>query len=357
MKLTDEYKKYRSIAIKGQKYSLGSMEYESLINSKNLLQWESNLRDFIQDWMKPSAYIAAKTSGSTGTPKEITFHKDQMVASAKATGQKFNLNKGNKVLLCLPIEYIAGKMMVVRCLVHGLDLISIKPGSNPCLLLNENIDFAAMLPFQFQNAYNDSRNNLELIKTIILGGTKVNNEVSEMAKNVKCDVYETYGMTETLTHVAVKKIGYDTSFNALKNVNFDIDSEECLIIKAPHLGKEEIRTNDIVELISNTQFNLLGRRDNIINSGGIKIIPEQLEEKISHIVQNPFFICAISNKEYGERPILVVENKSSSLGLVELKPYFTKIEMPIEIRTVKDFLYTKSGKVDRIKTKKKYNLF
>jgi O-succinylbenzoic acid--CoA ligase len=227
-----------------------------------------------------------------------------------------------------------------------LDLKVVEPSSNPLKNIDETIDFAAMVPLQLVNSLND----LDQVKTLIVGGGRVNLKLVEKLQNVSTQVYETYGMTETLTHVAIKPLnGPDKSniFSALDGIRFDLDSRECLVIHATALNPEPIITNDLVDLINENSFRWLGRYDNVINSGGVKIIPEVVEAKLASVILNRrFFITGVADESLGEKVVLVVEGKKIDISRDSLD----KFEEPKEIYFIPKFVETESGKVNRGET-------
>jgi o-succinylbenzoate synthase len=304
--------------------------------------WD-DVNQFIADWFSSSDEMVLQTSGSTGEPKSIKVKKEWMKNSAQLTGKTFELMEGDSTLLCMPMKYVAGKMTVVRALELELDLKVIEPCSNPLKNINKPINFAAMVPLQLENTLND----LDKIKTLIVGGGQVNSKLVEKLQNVSTQVYETYGMTETLTHVAIKPLNGPSKsdvFRALDDIHFELDARECLVIHATALNPEPIVTNDLVDLIDENSFRWLGRYDNVINSGGIKIIPEVVEAKLSSIVPNRrFFIAGKSDKSLGEKVVLVVEGKSMDISC----KYLDKFEQPKEIHFIPEFVETKSGKIHR----------
>ena len=303
--------------------------------------YEKPVGNFIYDWFDNHTFIDLKTSGSTGEPKIIRMEKQAMVNSALATGDFLNLHAGNKALLCLPMDYIAGKMMFVRALILGLDLDFIEPTSNPLKNNNTNYDFVAMVPLQVEN----SIKKLVQVKKLIVGGTSINHSLQKELINLPTQIFETYGMTETCTHVAAKKIGTDI-FNALPNVSFSIDDRDCLTIDATKISSEKIITNDIVELISNNQFVLKGRFDNVINSGGVKLFPEQIEAKLSPFISTRFYITSLSDETLGEKAVLVIESEPFEIEDA-IFDGLSKYEKPKQINFKPKFDETPSGKVIR----------
>jgi len=321
-----------------------------------------SVHSFLQEWFSDKGSIEIQTSGSTGIPKLISIQKEFMINSALATGSFFDLPEKTTALLCLSTDYIAGKMMLVRALVLGWELEVIEPISHPLKVIDKNYDFTAMVPLQLHN----SIENLHKVKKLIIGGGVVSKELQEKLQHIETQVFATYGMTETVTHIAVKKLNNFVSSSAversyykvLPNISISQDKRNCLVIDAPKIASEEIITNDVVENISKNQFKWLGRFDNVINSGGIKLHPEQIEEKLSTIISQRFFVAGIPDVHLGEKLVLVVESenlnvenlKSSIQNELKSLKSLTKYEIPKEIFVVEEFIETATGKIQRLKT-------
>ncbi len=305
--------------------------------------WEKPVGDFLLDWFDGKTYIEMRTSGSTGTPKTIRVDKQAMVNSAIATGDFFGLNSGNKALQCLPVKYVAGKMMLIRSIILGLDLDYVAPTSQPMENIDDtHYDFVAMVPMQAQNSLNELKN----VKKLIVGGARISKSLEKELVKLPTDVYETYGMTETITHIAAKKVG-EKVFTVLPHVTISYDDRNCLVIHAPKIIAEDtVITNDLVELVNENQFLFLGRIDNIINSGGIKIMPEQVEQKLDGKIDIRFFITSKEDAELGEKVVLVVEGDSFEIDKAIFEG-LDKYERPKEIVFVANFKETENGKVLR----------
>ena len=325
-------------------------------NNENLLSInDSEIRDFLAEWGNKKLSVSVKTSGSTGKPKLIHLLKSDMIASAELTGKYFNLKKAQSALLCLPVKYIAGKMMLVRAMVLGLDLISVEPSSNPIIDCIQPISFAAMTPMQVTTILNQSPDKLNLIEKLIIGGAPVDNILESKLQEIKTHCFSTYGMTESITHVAVKKLNGENQskcFEALPNITFQLNKDGCLVINAPHLSSSIITTSDISEIIDRQFFNWVGRLDNIINSGGIKLHPEELETKVSSLFDNTrFFFSSLPDELLGERLVLVIEAQNNISDLESsLGRLLDTFEMPKTIFYTDSFAETKTRKIDRIKT-------
>ena len=392
-----------------------SSEIELINFTKNI---SSEVTNFLKQWFNNNSFVEIKTSGSTGKPKHIQLQKKFMINSAIATGEYFELPETTSALLCMSPNYIAGKMMLVRALTLGWHLDVVKPSSNPLKNCTRKYDFCAMVPLQLQNSLND----LSKIKKLIVGGGAVSEELILKIQNVPTEVFATYGMTESITHIAVKKLnnflpviasemkqsvkkddeitssdghlpnnviasgtkqsvgsdakitsgdGYlrnevtaserKANYNILPNIKISKDNRGCLIIDAPNVSTEKIITNDLVEIISEKEFNWLGRFDTIINSGGIKIVPEQVEKKLSKLISDRFFVAGISDAILGEKVILIIEgfykstSKDELLKKIKNKSALSQFEVPKEIVFIERFIETETKKVNRPETLKLVN--
>lgn len=344
---------YTSLIISGKFYPENKlMEFaKNQVSSNTIKDWETKFFEFILEWLSDATQQKIKTSGSTGSAKWIEVEKESMVKSAKLTGQFFNLQKNDKALLCLPVDFIAGKMMVIRAFVLGLNLILVEPSGNPLKEVDNFFEFAAMTPMQVYNTLklDNGYQKLNQIKNLIIGGGEVNRDLLNKIKKLKNNTYHTYGMTETLTHVAVKKLNGknpDLNFMALSGVEFSADEKECLVISAPHLSLKKFVTNDIVDLKDKKSFQFVGRFDNVINSGGVKISPEVVEQKLFPVIKERFIIASMPNDRLGEKVILVIEGKHW-LSVDFVKAGLNKYEIPKQVYFLNGFPETKSGKIIR----------
>lgn len=302
---------------------------------------EQAIGEFLLDWFDNKEYIEMTTSGTTGLPKVVRLQKQAMIQSALATGDFFSLKPGDKALLCLPVKFIAGKMMLVRSLILGLDLDIVGPSTEPLALNTIQYDFVAMVPLQVQNSIEDLKN----IKKLIIGGAKMDSSLEEKLLPLKTEIYETYGMTETITHIAAKKVG-ENFFSVLPNVKINTDNRDCLTITVPTISTEPIITNDLVKIIAKNQFTFLGRIDNVINSGGVKLIPEQIENKLIEKINTRFFVTGIPDSILGEKLILVIEGEKRDFP-IDFFNVLDKYEKPKEIVFVPKFKENENGKLLR----------
>lgn len=303
--------------------------------------YEQSIGEFFLDWFDKKDYIEMTTSGTTGLPKLVRLKKQAMIQSALATGDFFGLEPGDKALLCLPTQFIAGKMMLVRSLILGLELDVVSPSLHPLQFNTTTYDFVAMVPLQVQN----SIDGLSKVRKLIIGGAKLDSALEEKLLPLKTEICETYGMTETITHIAAKRLG-DSVFSILPNVKISQDDRQCLVIHVATISDEPIVTNDLVELVNEQQFKFLGRIDNVINSGGVKLIPEQIEAKLTGKIANRFFVTGLPDTTLGEKLVLVIEGEKQ-----EFEPDFFdvlgKYEKPKEIVFVSKFKENENGKLLR----------
>lgn len=304
-------------------------------------EFEKSVGDFILDWFDNKSYLEMNTSGTTGTPKLIRVGKQAMVNSAIATGDFFDLKPGDRALHCLPTKFIAGKMMFVRSFILGLDIDFVAPSSHPMLHNDTKYDFVAMVPLQAQNSLSALKN----VKKMIIGGVKMSKTLEKGLSKLKTEVYETYGMTETITHIAAKKIG-EKAFSILPNIKISKDDRNCLVINAFKISNDSIVTNDLVELVGENQFVFLGRIDNVINSGGIKLIPEKIEDKLSDKINSRFFVTGKQDAVLGEKLVIVIEGEQQILD-DSIFDGLDKYEKPKEVFYVSKFSETESGKIKR----------
>jgi len=314
--------------------------------------WLNHLATFLQDWLNSDSNISVQTSGSTGKPKTIQLEKSRMVISAKKTNYFFELTENSSALLALSASYIAGKMMIVRALVGGYALHAVEPQSNPLAQVTEPLDFAPLVPMQVLPFLGQEYP----VKTILLGGAPVPNQyVSTLEAIEHTAYYLSFGMTETISHIALRALNgsqASSHFHCLEGVHVAADDRGYLIIDAPELADEAIHTNDVVNILNNREFEWLGRADFIINSGGVKIHPEQVEKKLAPHIQLPYFIWKEQNDRLHEQVVLLIESESTiqpdlyKTWFKDLAPF----EKPKAIYSVLTFSYTNTGKIKRSET-------
>jgi O-succinylbenzoic acid--CoA ligase len=258
-------------------------------------------------------------------------------------------------LICLPLHFIAGKMMLVRCLEFGMTSVICQP-NNPFAYPDEvEIDFAAMTPYQYEKALNENPTKLTQIKTIILGGAAISESLKNKITSIGHQVYHSYGMTETYSHIALKHINnQNDAFQILSGVFCKQAEDQTLIINAPFLGIDNLKTHDIVSFESPDKFHFLGRKDFVVNSAGIKLHPEELEKKMSALnLKFKFFFFGLPDETFGEKLVLFLETQEK-IDNQMLYDVLGKYEIPKSIVYCEQFVYTDSGKINRIQTAKKY---
>ena len=314
-------------------------------------EWDESIYRFILEWLSADDFVVVQTSGSTGIPKIIYQPKVQMIHSARMTADYFGLDTQTNALLCLPVSYIAGKMMVVRAFVTGMNLITVEPSSNPFGELTEKIHFAAITPFQLVHSL--SPLDEMKIDSVIVGGGVIPYDLEMNCQRLSSNIFSTYGMTETSSHVAIRSVnGAQRSpfYEVLKGVSISVDERNCLVINAPGLTPEPLITNDVVLIIDSSHFEWIGRFDNVINTGGVKVFPEQVENKIFPLIPGRFFIAGLTDPVLGEKVTLFLEigNKDpeqfKDLESI-LKNVLTKFEMPRQIIFIPVFALSDAGKI------------
>lgn len=281
------------------------------------------LEDFFSEWNNDSDRVLVHTSGSTGKPKPMMVEKKRMLNSARITCDFLGLKPGDSALLCMSLDYIAGKMVVVRSIERHLHLISVSPSGHPLKDINEEITFAAMVPMQVYNTLQvpEERERLTHIRHLIIGGGAIDasleKELQALPGNIA--IWSTYGMTETLSHIALRRInGAEASewYQPFDSVKISQTEEGCLVIDAPLVCAETLVTNDIVEIesyiynkVEKLRFRIKGRKDNVICSGGIKIQIEEVEEFLKPHLEKPFMLAKKKDEKFGEIAVLLTEDE------------------------------------------------
>ncbi|MBC2840700.1 AMP-binding protein [Robiginitalea sp. SC105] len=342
--------------LEGQSFDYEDLREVAYSLVKEGLPYERDLGDFMMDWLSSTPYIVQHTSGSTGKPKPVRLDKWTLVAGARQTGEYLGLGRGTRALCCLPFSTIAGKMMLIRAMVLGWDLVPSAPSSDPLSAVPGKFDFAAMVPLQLRS----SLNRLERISKIIVGGAPVPASLLEALPRKGTEIWETYGMTETGSHVALRKLkpippGSDPEeelppYTGLEGITFSVDKRGCLVIESPERFSEPVRTNDLVTLEPGGGFRWNGRWDHVINSGGVKLIAEQLETRLAALLSCRYFVSGEPDDRLGERLVLFVEGQHDIGELsdrIAASGRFTEYEIPKQIYAMEHFAQTASGKIDR----------
>lgn len=341
----------------GKQYSLEQIKSGQAENSHAI--------SFCNQWLNGRDWFRLQTSGSTGIPKQIEVTRNQLIASANITAKFLDLRPGETALVCVNTEFIAGIMMLVRALEVGMNIIVTKAEANPLQSVSTNIpiDFVALVPYQVEYILNTpNRNDLSKIRNVIIGGAPLTTQIKSELREFPNSIYATYGMTETLTHIALQKLSGgkpDESFHVLPGFEISVDERDCLVIRANHIGSEPVVTNDIAEIKSKNQFQWLGRIDGVINSGGVKMIPEKIESVVAAVfeklgLRNRYFIAGLPHSQLGESVTLFIEDeiRPEVLNKVsqELSTILSRYEIPKSFHLLTKFVYTESGKINRPET-------
>lgn len=310
------------------------------------------LADFLQDWNSQSDTVAVRTSGSTGTPKTLLVEKRRMLASARMTCDFLNLKAGDSALLCMSLDYIGAKMMVVRAVERNLRLIEVEPTGHPLANVTVDIDFAAMVPLQVYNSLQvpDERQKLMKIKHLIIGGGAIDKKMQEELRTFPNAVWSTYGMTETLSHIALRRISGPEAtdwYTPLAGVKIGLTENQCLTICAPHLTPNTLITNDIAELNSAGGFRILGRADNVINSGGVKIQIEEVERRLLDYGIDNVAVSCCADEKFGQAVVFVTTRNTNDEALNNAISLLPKYWQPKRIVKIDAIPMAGNGKIAR----------
>jgi len=343
--------KQAGFRIDGRRFSL--QELSEMKAEKSDLLWQETFT-FLQDWFDSADTIIQQSSGSTGPPKQISLSKAAMTASARMTGEFFGFDSTKNLFLCLSPNFIAGKMMIVRTLIWEMNLVIGDTAANPVVALDQQIDFSAMVPLQLSKIIAETPEKLDLFKTIIIGGSAVAGSLEQQLQQFETALFHTYGMTETMSHIALRKVnGADKSdwFTALPDVEISVDDRNCLRIDVERLAINNLITNDIVSINENGKFKILGRIDDVIISAGAKIHPLLIEQKLEKHIPNQLLLLGKKDEIAGEIAVLVIEGRFT---IKEIYDFWKKLatllpahEMPRRLHFVDQIPLLPSGKADR----------
>ena len=307
------------------------------------------IKEFLAEWHNDSPTVLVHTSGSTGEPKPMWVEKRRMEASARMTCDFLGLKEGDTALLCMSLDYIAGKMMVVRSLVRGLQLITVEPNGHPSW--ESDVAFAAMVPMQVFNLLQtpDGCQRLKQIQHLLIGGGAIDETMARVLADFPNQVWSTYGMTETLSHIALRRLnGADATewYTPLPGISLSLSDEGCLRIDAPALHEGMLVTNDIVELAPDGRFRVLGRKDNVVCSGGIKIQMEEVERLLRSHLREPYLITKRRDEKFGEAVVLLTEGDTMKAEAV-CRQLLPKYWQPRNYVSVAHIPMTETGKPAR----------
>lgn len=368
--MTEKY-----LSLNGKKFYYDEIAAYSFRNSIPLDGYESKTLEFCRSWLNGVQEFPIQTSGSTGIPKTIALTRKQLEASARRTIKLLNLQPGDCTFICLNTEYIAGMMMLVRGFEADLQMVIVEPISNPLSLVGPDlkIDFASFVPMQLHNILQESPERLDQLnrmKGILVGGAPVSPSLQRELQQVKAPVYHTYGMTETASHVALRRINGPEAaeyYEVLENVEIGLDRRGCLTIKGDVTENELLITNDLVELLTPTRFRWIGRVDNTINTGGVKVQVEKVELAIAEALLEEentprFFIAPQPDEVLGDEIVLIFEGEpmkeeAEQQFLNRLRELLRKFEMPRKVYYSPAFTETATGKLSRQRTLQKLGLY
>jgi o-succinylbenzoate---CoA ligase len=356
-----------TLFLNGQSYSFESIKQKGAMLLTEQNNTHQSSFQFVQDWLCNKQSFSFLTSGSTGTPKPIELSRIQMEASARGTIEILSLTSAEHFLVCMNTAFIGGAMLLVRALMLEATITLQEPSGNPLLLISEHhpYTFASFAPLQLfpilKNEHSEKR-KLNRFKHILVGGGSIDSLLEKELITTKSKVYHTYGMTETVSHIALKELGQQKLFTTLLGVQLKTDDRNCLAICCAATNHKWIQTNDVVDLIDHSSFNILGRADEVINSGGIKIWPAKVEQAIYEILGTSItnvFVYGLPDTKLGQQLIAVIETQSenTTTSLPEqLGAHLSKYEIPRQFFTLPTFSYTPTGKTNKHETLKMIGL-
>jgi o-succinylbenzoate---CoA ligase len=357
-----------SLELNGKTFYYEEIAAYSFRNSMPINGYEAKVLEFCRNWLNGQLEFVVRTSGSTGTPKDISLTREQLEISARRTLAFLNLQKKDRLLVCLNVEAIAGMMMVVRGFVGGLHLTIVEPIANPIAFSKpeQPFDFISFVPYQLETILSErpaKKLVLDFAKAILVGGAPVSTDLEKKISSLKAPVYLTYGMTETVSHIALRRLNGpepEPYYMVFEGIKLGLDKRGCLTIKGDVTQNEKIITNDLVDLHDNKTFTWLGRADNTVNSGGYKVQLEKVEVQLAQAlldlnINSRSFVTSVPDAKLGSKLIAVIENKALEPEVEtnikkELAKSLTKYEQPKEFLYLNPFFSTASGKIDKIKS-------
>lgn len=343
------------LCLDGKEYTSDEIRRLVRQDGEERLSDYAELFSFLKKWFDDLPYILVQTSGSTGVPKEMPVRKDRMMQSARLTCEYLNLQKGHTALLCMNLRYIGAMMVVVRSLVAGLNLIVRPVTGHPLADVEGRLQFVAMVPLQVYNTLQvpKEKERLERVGVLIIGGGAVDEALVEEIKTLPGSVYSTYGMTETLSHIALRRLNGATAsehYHPFESVKLSLSPESTLIIEAPLVCEEVLQTNDVARIYPDGSFTILGRKDNVINTGGVKVQAEKVERLVRTVVDVPVVVTSVPDKRLGQAVALLVGGPVD-MPLLEQKliEVLSLYERPKYIWMVDSVPQVGNGKTDRVK--------
>ena len=341
------------LLLQGKEYTAGDISRLVAEGAENCPPALWDLYLFLEKWFDASPVITVHTSGSTGTPKELVVRKDRMMQSARLTCEFLNLQAGDTALLCMNLRYIGAMMVVVRSLVAGLNLIVRPASGHPLSDIEEPLRFAAMVPLQVYNTLRvpEEKARLEQTDILIIGGGAVDDSLEAEMSALPTAIYSTYGMTETLSHIALRRLNGETAskhYYPFPSVELSLSAESTLVIKAPLICGEVLQTNDIACIYPDGSFTIAGRKDNVINSGGIKIQAEEMEKRLRPFIPVPFVVTSVPDPRLGQALTLLIAGQVDVRELEsKLQTVLDAYHRPRHIFMTESIPQTENGKTDR----------
>lgn len=341
----------QGVIMNGREVSFEEIQHDFHGNSDQ----EEVAAKFIKNWLNGASEFNLKTSGSTGTPKSIIISRTQIEHSANQTINFLGLTSSSRAFVCINTAYIGGTMMFARALILGMEITLIEPSSDPFASI-EQTDFVALAPLQLEAIVNNPKSfdKLSKAKAALIGGAPINEALWNNLAHFKLPIFQTYGMTETVSHIALRKIegSFNAPYMAFPDVKLSVEERGCLVIESPVTNHLPVVTNDLVNLLDLHHFELIGRVDNVINSGGIKLHPEIIESKIQQAldfsgIELEFYITSKPHDKLGQRVIMVIEESAPDVDLHLFKNHLDKFEIPKKIVRVASIQRTDSGKIKR----------
>lgn len=324
---------------------LTNSNFHTSLTSEEL--WILKMADDLQEGLTDFSF---QSSGSTGTPKKITLSKDQLIQSAKTTLSYFSIKPDARFLLCIHPQFIGGAMQIVRAFVNQGQLDVLTP-QRILDLDHTKYDLVSMVPLQLNKLYKDFKSHLNNFNHLLIGGAMLDPQLEEKIAAdplIIANIYTTYGMTETASHIAVKRLG-SPIFKRIGHLKISKNNSSCLKIKGLITKNQWLQTQDIVELIDENTFKWLGRQDYVINSGGLKVHPENIEHHLNKQTNQSLMITFLPDEVLGQKVVLLLEGALiPTFDYSSLHPY----EKPKKTLNIKKFIYTKNGKIDRKATQK-----
>lgn len=343
------------IEVEGRRFGAADLPLLLRLSEEETDEARRAVYAFLAEWFSPSAVVGVQTSGSTGAPKLMEVEKARMMRSAIRTCEMLGLREGDTALLCMDLKYIGAKMMVVRALVAGMRLLVRRPSGHPLAGVGEQVDFLSVVPMQLYDTLQDAAGTERLarVRCVIVGGGAVDEALQGRLSALPCRVYSTYGMTETLSHVALRPLnGPDASeaYTPFAGVRLSLSPRGTLVIHAPEVCAADLETNDVVRLHGDGTFTVVGRADNTVNSGGIKIQIEEEERRLKAFIPVPFALTSVPDERLGEALVLLLDAAcpaDDALLMAEMRSRLPRYHAPRRIVRVSEVPRTENGKTDR----------